>query len=363
MYIITNRRIDERDSGASILGPTPNERGSNELRLVEARPRGRGWSLDVLPDVISDEQKAEVGLENEANPVYASAYAARKLVAQARDEGKNILVFVHGYNNDIQAILNRARTLEENYDVLVVCFSWPARGGGVRGTMSYRQDKRDAKASIAAFERFLLIARRNLDEINSGAKERAMRDALDAHPDDNEKLAIKFQELMDRACPIKISMMLHSMGNYLMKHTIKSSTSEGIGCLFDNVALIAADTNNRSHSEWVDRIRVREAVYIVINENDTALRASETKIGDAQRARLGRTRRNLDSIQGIYIDVTGAPHVGRSHAYFGDRAAEPGSGGGKLRKMFQRMFNGERCEEDLEFDPGIGAYRLPSRRR
>lgn len=157
--------------------------------------------------------------------LYASSYASRKVLQEARKAGKNILVFVHGYNNDITAILNRADHLEKAYGVIVVCFSWPARGGGARGTLSYREDKRDAKASIGGFERFLVIARNHLDDMNEGAKQAAMAKAEKEHPEDNERRDMRFQELMDKACPVKISMMLHSMGNYLLKHTIMSSTS------------------------------------------------------------------------------------------------------------------------------------------
>ena len=360
MFIITNRHVDASKTGPAILGARPNELGSNELRVVEATRRGRGWSLDVLPDELTAAQKREIGMTSAEGTLYASTYASRKVLQEARKAGKNILVFVHGYNNDITAILNRADHLEKAYGVIVVCFSWPARGGGARGTLSYREDKRDAKASIGGFERFLVIARNHLDDMNEGAKQAAMAKAEKEHPEDNERRDMRFQELMDKACPVKISMMLHSMGNYLLKHTIMSSTSAEIGALFSNIVLVAADTNNIGHPGWVDRLRAREAVYITINEQDRALRASEVKIGDAQRARLGRTRRNLDSIQGIYVDVTDAPSVGRSHAYFEGDAAAPRSA---LRGFFHRILNGERGEESLPFNAGTGAYKVGTRRR
>lgn len=360
MFIITNRHVTAQSGGISVLGPRPNELGSNELRVVEARKHGRGWSLAPLPDEMTGAQKREMGLPPGGAARYASTYAAWKVLQQARKEGKNILFFVHGYNNDIKAILKRADDLEVTYNVIVVCFSWPARGGGVRGTLSYLEDKRDAKASVGAFERFLVIARTRLEEMNEAAKGAAMAKAEKQHPEDNELRDIRFQELMDKVCPVKISMMLHSMGNYLLKHTLLSSTSREIGTLFDNVALVAADTNNQGHRAWVDRIRAREAVYVVINERDKALRASETKVGEAQRARLGRTRRNLDSTLGIYIDVTDAPSVGSSHAYF---EGGPVRAGSVSRAFFQKVFNGERGEEALVFDSGIQAYKIAAKRR
>lgn len=223
MFIVTNRHVDPSKSGPAVLGARPNELGSNELRVVEAQRRGRGWSLNVLPDEMTQAQKRELGMESIEEPLYASTYASRKVLQDARKTGRNILVFVHGFNT----------------------------------------------------------------------------------------------------------------------------------------ALVAADTNNADHRAWVDRLRVREAIYIVINERDQALRASEVKIGDAQQARLGRTRRNLDSVQGIYVDVTDAPSVGRSHAYFEGSPAAPRS---ILRSFFHKILNGERGEETLPFDPGTRAYKIGGRR-
>lgn len=359
MFIITNRAVDGEASGMKKLGSRPNEKGANELRVVEATRKGKRWTVKLLDDELTARQKKAIGLA-ESDVAYASAYAAAKVLQEARKAKRNVLLFVHGYNNNIRVILDRAADLEENYEVAVVCFSWPARGGGVRGLLSYRQDKRDAKASIAAFERFLLLARGHLDRLNHHAQAEAMAQAEKEFPENNETRDDRFQELMDESCPIRINMMLHSMGNYLLKHTISSSTSDEIGTLFDNIVLVAADTNNEDHREWVDRVRAREGVYIVLNENDRALRASETKIGEAQRARLGRIRRKLDAKQAIYVDVTDAPGVGGSHSYF--EGAPVRKKTANLRKCFDNLLNGRRAEDQLEFDAAIDAYRMPGTR-
>ena len=46
--------------------------------------------------------------------------------------GKHLLLFVHGFNNDLDDVLERAAGLEARYGVEVLCFSWPANGGGAR---------------------------------------------------------------------------------------------------------------------------------------------------------------------------------------------------------------------------------------
>lgn len=363
MFIVTNRELVPGAKGTARFGPRPSRDGANNLRVAEVFKAGNGWSVTILPDVIGDDLRKELSIKfkggaglEPGQTLYASHYAAAKILYRARREKKNLLLFVHGYNNDIDVILQRAHDLEQTYGVLVVCFSWPARGGGARGLLSYRQDKRDAKASVCALERFLVSARGHMDRINGQAKEDCMRRASDKHPDNFEDRDMLFEQLMAKACPVRLTLMLHSMGNYLLKQTLKSSTSEEIGSLFDNVVLVAADTNNEGHADWVDRIRARGSIVIVINENDRALRASEIKVGEAQRARLGRLRRRLDSQLALYVDVTGAPCVGQGHAYFEGRPVAAKNG--VLRRFFTSVFNGDRGEEVLDQDPTLGIMRI-----
>ena len=363
MFIVTNRELIPEAEGTAKFGPRPNAEGANNLRVAEVTKAGRGWAITLLPDVIGDGLRDELtskfkggaGLEPDQT-LYASHYAAAKMLDRARRLKKNLLFFVHGFNNDIDVILQRAHDLEQTYGVLVVCFSWPARGGGARGLLSYRQDKRDAKASVCAFERFLISASGHIDRLKGQAKLDCMRRAAAKHPENHEARDMLFEELMAKACPVRLTLMLHSMGNYLLKQTLRSSTSDEIGSLFDNVVLVAADTNNAGHAEWVDRIRAREGILIVINENDRALRASEVKVGEAQRGRLGRLRRRLDSQLALYVDVTEAPQVGKGHAYFEGKPVA--SKTAVLRRFFTSVFNGKRGEEALDQDPTLGIMRI-----
>lgn len=88
------------------------------------------------------------------------------------------------------------------------------------------------------------------------------------------------------------------------------------------------DVNNEDHTLWVDKLAHRKGVYILINENDSALLASSSKTGPDQKVRferlhnwinivrLGHYTHNLSSKVAVYLDVTDAKNVGRSHAYF-----------------------------------------------
>ena len=41
MFVITNRSVEDGETGLDQFGKTPNEKGSNELRLARAPRRGR----------------------------------------------------------------------------------------------------------------------------------------------------------------------------------------------------------------------------------------------------------------------------------------------------------------------------------
>ena len=367
LFVVTNREVDNRRQGANKLGKKLNPKGPNELRIAEAVKRNGSWEIAVLPDTISPAMKREVGIETRET-VYASEYLARRLLAcvnpprarehgikGARGKGRDLLLFVHGFNNDAQAILERAGKLERLYGVEVVAFSWPADGGGLPGVVSYKSDKRDAKASIGALDRTLEAMGRLLGAFNDDYVASVKAEAARKFPDDPERQVHSVDRLCARACPFTINALFHSMGNYLYKHLLFSTSSQGTGLLFDNVILASADTNNENHAAWVDRINCRNRVFITINEGDFALRTARVKGGEEQKARLGHYPHRLNSHQAVYIQVSDAGHVGSSHAYFEGR---PVSNRGQLWKFFNAAFRGEKAEKNLQYELATNMYHV-----
>ncbi len=93
-----------------------------------------------------------------------------------------------------------------------------------------------------------------------------------------------------------------------------------------------------------------------INENDFALKWSRRKLGEQQKARLGHYTRNLSSNIAVYLDFTGTDHVGKSHGYFADDAAENNE---QIHSLFKELFNGERGERLLKgYDPDERIYAV-----
>lgn len=367
MFIVTNRQVVQDAKGFDKLGSKPNAEGPNELRLVEATKRNKRWVIKILPDKLDDAMMKEVSLaptigpDGKPQPVYASQYVARKILdrtnpRQAGKKGKNLLVFVHGFNNDFKAVLERMDGLARTYNVEVIGFSWPANGGGIGGVLDYKSDKRDARASVGALDRFLA---RMYDLLNAFNK--AYLDEITAKARTKFASAERRDEFIAReaqkGCPFTVNLVLHSMGNYLFKQVLASSVYRGTRLLFDNVVMAAADTNNKGHASWVDRIHCRQRLYITINENDAALKASRIKSGEEQLARLGHYPHNLYSKQAMYVDFTEAPRVGSSHAYF-EGSPIRNKKSTAVKTFFQRAFNGERAEVDLYYHPDSHMYRF-----
>lgn len=363
MFLVTNREIRRESGDVNILGKRPNVNGPNELRLVEAKKRAGRWSLTVLPDRSTEAMRDAAGMPPNSDDHIAS-YVGHGLLSRvnpqavsprSRRKGRNLLVFVHGYNNDVEDVLERSLFMARKYDVEVLPFTWPANGGGlISGTASYKSDKRDAKASVGALDRTLAEVGRRLEQVTAARMERIRSDAVARHPDNPEAQHRLTTRTLEKECPFTINLVLHSMGNYLYKHLLLSTASEGTGLVFDNVVLCAADANNEAHEKWVDRIRCRRRVYVTINEDDTALRASRLKSGSEQLARLGHYPFNLNSTHAAYVQLTGAPHVGSSHAYFADDATR----NPKVARFFHGVFNGDRPDEQLRYDAGSNTFRL-----
>lgn len=363
MYVITNREITNHRS-LKAFGKKPNSMGPNELRLMEVTKKDRGgWAVKgVINKLKADEVKSlkeKYNLDIDAKGAwYGSLQVACELFERARTEQKSILFFVHGFNNDVEDVLVAAHEIERLHNVIVVPFTWPANGGGaISGTLSYKSDKSDARASAGALNNALGKIQ-HLHGLLTAARKTTLQEKADKkYPNKPIEASSCFSRLMERDCAVTLNLLCHSMGNYVLKHTLKSSESTASNLIFDNINLVAADTNSAHHAEWVGKLDSRKRIHIVINENDSALKASRIKPGDEQLARLGHYTRQLNSQNAHYIDVTDADHVGSEHTYFKGDAAENNE---TLKTLFTDIFNGRSVEQRLVYKPDNNSYKLSS---
>jgi esterase/lipase superfamily enzyme len=360
MFIITNRTLS-RHRTLRAFGKRPNASGPNELRLAEVTKSGRSWRVKPIRDRLSRTEvkslKSRFGLDLDIDkPWHGSLKIACEVFDRARKENRSILFFVHGYNNDVQDVLNAAIELESLYDVIVVPFTWPANGGGaISGTASYLSDKADARVSAGALNRAIGKIQQFHLMLSQTAQKKYQKLANERHPNNPTEAATLYTRLIEKDCSSKMSLLCHSMGNYVLKHTLATSENATSKLVFDNICLVAADANNHKHSDWIGKLDVRKRVYVVINEDDYALKVSRIKPGQEQQARLGHYTKNLDSSNAHYIDVTNVEHVGSDHGYFKGDAVRKNR---ELWKVFHDMFRGKIVEHQLQYHADNNSYRF-----
>lgn len=359
MYVITNRKL-KNETGLDVFGKTINPGGPLELRLVDVLKSDDVWKVSVVENQLSgDEVKAlkkKFNLDIDVTQDwFGSLRVACELFERAQKEGKSILFFVHGYNNDVEDVLTTAEQLEEKHNVIAVPFTWPANGGGaLTGTIAYKSDKSDARASEGALNRAVGKIQFFHNLLVSGRKRALQVKAENKHKNNPQAAQFLFSTLMSKECPSTLNLLCHSMGNYVLKKSLLNGGSSTSQLVFDNVCLVAADTNNHNHAVWVENLDVRKRIYIVINENDFALKASRIKPGDEQKSRLGHYIKKLNSDNAHYINVTDSDLVDNMHSYFvGDAMNNV-----KLRKMFTDMFNGNVVENKLDYQADSNTYTL-----
>lgn len=362
MFLVTNRVVGNGKT-LKAFGDRPSPLGPNELRLIEVNKVNNKWQVKAIDDELSKDEVNKLVVDNHLDidpnlTWHASLAVACKVFNEAKASNKSILFFTHGYNNDVKDVLTTAEALEALYDVIVIPFTWPANGGGaISGTASYLSDKADARASSGAFNRFVgkvhyfhrLLTQANLRAIQAQVEEKY------AGKDNPMAASALYSELVSKACKVKINLLCHSMGNYLLKHSLMTSDNVTSKLVFDNINLVAADTNNKNHANWVEKLDVRNRVNIIINENDSALRASRIKPGNEQLKRLGHYLKGLDSINAVYIDVSDADEVGRDHSYF---KGTPVHKNAALKAMFKDILTGNSVEKRLTFVPSENYFRL-----
>lgn len=374
IHVATNRGFEKiRTTGTYRLRDQPNRKGPRELRMFEAVRDGeapRGWGLHPVPDKVSAADLRDAGMDGlwkRARKYSGSQLVAGKLIRRLRANGSNFLFFIHGYNTNVYDALNRAERLARRYNLEVVVFSWPSNGGGDRffedwhGKASYLSDKSDARASTEALDRALARMHGLLGELNRGLFQSVEQAVRAAYPEDRDRQREETaRRLRAEACPFKVTLLAHSMGNYLLKKMLLTSSERlSRGVVFDNVILKAADTNHEGHADWVERLQARKRVYITFNLDDHALALSNLKIGEQQQPRLGSTLRKQHAANATYVDFT--HYLDKEHSYFdeADIGEERGSRRSKpLTRFFDQALNGEAAETGLPYFADTNTYRV-----
>jgi len=325
IYIVTNREIDTKNEPDLIFGASQNKKDIDEIRLATAEKKGAKWKVSLLEEPKDLKDDSDLAR-------YPSFTLFKDLQKRMKENKRNCLFFIHGFNVNFIDALKAAEKLRKKYNVEIVLFTWPAKGAGegkkmpgegFLGLLNYRKDKRIASVSAPHLAKSL----KRLGQY------------------------FEWNRQNGEDCGQSMNLLCHSMGAYVFKTIFKSSIYAPTEPTFDNVVLAAADVNNEGHELFVDKIPHLRKVYIAINEDDKALTASRMKIGEKQKARLGQLTRNFAAENAIYLDFTDAPKLNDSHSYVME--CSTGEKKNIAHKVFNEILNGQRGERLLNhFYPG-----------
>lgn len=299
-YLITNRQVRAGSGGKGYLRVNETEylradgeeEAMDNLRYGQVRFDAKrakklaDFDLRLYPD-LTDEQMERMALEEPLpkGTVAPSVQVFEALRAQgmaARKNTAHVLVYVHGFNSDLEGALTTLADLHRRYVEpadspigQIVLFTWPSRGSLTR----YRDDTRDAVKSGYAMAR----AFRSM----SAFFRQLVLDARRAGTDP----AAAF-------CNQKIHLLCHSMGNRVFEGMMTELRANGIkpNSVFGEILLMAADVDDdcmEREKAMSDAILLAERLHIYYHNGDQALGVSEkTKNAYNRLGRWGARRTN-----------------------------------------------------------------------
>lgn len=308
---------------------------TNRLLLPSDNPDvfGRGFSQDGLANLRFgraevtgvDLNNIEVYVEPEnlsADPAeqrLGSLAVFEQIQQEMRQEGKDTVVFIHGFNVSFREALRQGAQLQRvltaynsldpseplNLDVFV--FSWPSDASLLftdpryENIIAYQNDRIDAAASGLAFGRGFLKLADFIHELNR-------------------------RDRNTERCLRRLHLVAHSMGNYVLRFAlqeIKRQRVNRVPRLFEQILMMAADEDDDAFDFDYKLLPLpyltrRTSVYF--NRGDLALWASDTFKGNAPRLGTDGPFQPRSVPRSVYpidcTDVVEAAGNPAEHSYF-----------------------------------------------
>lgn len=173
--------------------------------------------------------------------------------------GTDVLVYVHGYNVSWLEAIAAAAALQitlahHGKNLMVVPFTWPSNGS-IMPYKAYYSDRDDASLSGLPVARALIL----------------LRDFI-----------LRRRHAGELLCNSHLHLLCHSMGNFLMEHTLQKMASElkaeALPKMFDHVVLAAADVHTDAFENQNQLARLPElcnGVSVYFNSGDMGMIVSD----------------------------------------------------------------------------------------
>ncbi|WP_264324102.1 alpha/beta hydrolase [Romeriopsis navalis] len=287
-----------------LFGERSNANGPDEVRLATAEydSAQSQWQVDLLaePETLTADNLP-------SRQLFKSVIAGIKQGQYSSDW----VFYIHGFNQSFKDSLEASWRISQRYNVDVIVFSWASNPGGW-GPSEYNRARQAARSSANALDHAL------------------------------QKMG---SYLIDRPqaeigqCNVRLNLLIHSLGNYLVENFVRDPIFSGETRIFDNVIFHQADVDHKHHDMWIDRVEYGRRIYVTINENDGALKVSDI----SNPSRLGSTALGTAATP-VYVDFTNADNVDRDHDFcIGDH------GNPAIYRFFQQVLTSHRGELASEF--------------
>ena len=200
----------------------------------------------------------------------------------ADEYAKPWLVFLHGYHQDPEETVQKAKLLHDIHGVNVVLFSWPSHPMPIKAfdvDNIFDELKSYALSMIFSAQRPSLLAyflgeMKNFVADYKNNYKPARANAEKSTDDFYAALQLIAQHLRPRISQRKLSLVVHSMGNYLLQRTLLDKNDLPIK--FWNIVSHQADVKSSNHASWVSGLFGYSAnkLYVTVNLLDFVLASS-----------------------------------------------------------------------------------------
>lgn len=305
IYIITNRTIDTTHENLSFNNDVNQNTQLTYLKV----------SLNKSEKIVSQLLKHD------------------NFMTQICDKTTDWLLFIHGDSKTYEQSVKRGFDIQNLHKINVVVFSWSSKAKGITGLKNLNNSKRNVLKSMLHFNELL------------------------AFMDSFKKENLAFNE------NVKLSMLLHSLGNLYLENLAKEPAVERkFNKIFDNVIINSAAVDQKMHQDWVEKITFQERIYITNNKSDFNLKGKHIFSKDGNQ--LGEKAKKPLAENANYVQFSKSVGfrfpTGTTHTYFIGNVPNKSQ---NIRDFYFNAFHG--CQIDfsdqshfIKRNKGVGYYIL-----
>ncbi len=256
IYFATNRNPNNKSKPTG-FGRSFNADGMACLRFGSALKQGSKITISTATEKL---QANTAGIaEDQSVCRYGSQKIFSALQKSMREEQRDTLIFVHGFNNSFRDSLRSGFKLARKFPQMnILVFSWPS-DGSMAPWLAYASDRHDAAASGPALARGLLKFTNYLCALNQAAD-----------------------------CGQGVHLLAHSMGAYVLRHALQyyRGQSPRLLQILNQIVLIAADEDSNAfeHQHKLKTLpQLGSKVSVYFNRQDQAMAISDLTKGNPER--------------------------------------------------------------------------------